>query len=108
MGEPQPDTIQGVVTTCTYLADAPRDSRSVFVWVNPRQTADGARTVLDNTKKDAPTLGTTAREQAGLGDGAFWIHGQLWVLKGKVVLAFAADTEANTRTLADQVLKRLP
>jgi hypothetical protein len=108
VNEPKPDTIQGVVTTCTYLASAPRDSRSVFVWVNPRQTADGARTVLENTKKDAPTLGATAREQAGLGDSAFWINNQLWVRQGKVVLGLWADTEANTQQLAGQVLKRLP
>ena len=53
-------------------------------------------------------LGTTARDRARLGDGAFWIHNQLWVLKGKVVLEFSADNEAHTQQLAGQVLKRLP
>ena len=108
VGEPQPKTVQGLATTCSYLASGARDSRSVFVWASPQKSADGARKVFDNAKRDAPTLGTTARDQAGLGDGAFWIHDQLWVLKGKVVLEFTADTEANAQQLAGQVLKRLP
>ena len=108
VGEPQPKVVGGGVATCNYLASGARDSRSVFVWANPRKTADGARTVLENTKKDAPTVGTTAREQAGLGDDAFWIDNQLWVRKGKVVVGVWADNEANTLKLAGQVLKRIP
>ena len=108
VGEPQPQTVPGLATTCSYLASALRDSRSVFVWASPQKTADGARKVFDNAKRDAPALGTTARDQAGLGDGAFWIHNQLWVLEGKVVLQLSADNEANTQKLAGQVLKRLP
>jgi hypothetical protein len=108
VGEPQPKTLPGLATTCSYLASAPRDSRSVFVWASPQQTADGARKAFDNAKRDAPALGTTARDQAGLGDGAFWIHDQLWVRKGEVVLQASADNEANTQKLAGQVLMRLP
>lgn len=108
VGEPYPKTVPGVATTCNYLASGDRDSRNVFVWASPQKSADAARKFFDNAKRDAPSLGTTAREQAGLGDGAFWINGQLWVLKGKVVLAFTADTEAHTQQLAGQVLKRLP
>ena len=108
VGEPQPKTVPGLATTCSYLASGARDSRSVFVWASPQKSADAARKVFDNAKRDAPTLGTTAREQAGLGDGAFWIHDQLWVRKGTVVLQFTADTEAHTQQLAGQVLKRLP
>ena len=108
VGEPQPKAVPGLATTCNYLASAARDSRSVFVWASPQKSADGARKVFDNAKRDAATLGTTAREQAGLGDGAFWIHDQLWVLEGKVVLEFTADSEANTLKLAGQVLQRLP
>ena len=108
VGEPQPQTVPGLATTCSYLASGARDSRSVFVWASPQKSADGARKVFENAKRDAPTLGTTAREQAGLGDGAFWIHDQLWVRKGTVVLQFTADSEAHTQQLAGQVLKRLP
>ena len=108
VGEPQPGTLPGLATSCSYLPSAPRDSRSVFVWASPQQTADGAKKVFDSAKRDAPTLGTTARDQAGLGDGAFWIHNQLWVRQGKVALQVSADNEANTQQLAVQALKRLP
>ena len=107
VGEAHPKTVPGGVTTCSYLSSAPRDLRQVFVWANPRQTADGARKVFDNTKKGAAE-GVAPREQAGLGDDAFWADNQLWVRKGKVVLAFSADSEANTQQLAAQVLSRLP
>ena len=108
VSEPQPQTVPGLARTCSYLASGARDSRSVFVWASPQKSADAARKFFDNAKRDTPTLGTTARDQAGLGDGAFWIHGQLWVLKGKVVLEFTTDNEANTLKLAGQVLKRVP
>jgi hypothetical protein len=78
------------------------------VWVSPRQNADSARKFFDNAKGDAPAASTTARDQAGLGDGAFWIHDQLWVRKGEVVLQFSADNAANTQKLAVQALTRLP
>ena len=106
--EPQLKTVPGVATTCSYLTSDARDSRSVFVWSSPQKSADAARKFFDNAKRDAPSLGTTAREQAGLGDAAYWIHDQLWVLEGRVVLEFTSDTEANTLKLAGQVLQRLP
>ena len=108
VGEPQPKTLPGLAMSCSYLSGAPRDSRSVFVWASPHPTADGARKAFVNVKRDAPTLGTTAHDQAGLGDDAFWIHDQLWVRKGEVVLQVSADNEANTQKLAGQVLMRLP
>ncbi len=108
VGEPTPKPINGGITTCTFLPTEARDLRQLFIWTNPRQSADSARKVFDNTKKGADPMGAPTKEEAGFGDSAFWTMNQLWILEGKVVIGLSTDSEDHTRKLAALVLQRLP
>jgi hypothetical protein len=110
VGEPKSEAVSKSVTTCILMPTVERDLRHLFVWYNPRPNADNAHRFFDETKAAPAKYGaaTPTRDQAGIGDSAFWLGDILWVLKGKTIISVSADNEANTAQLANLVLRRLP